>query len=509
MIINILDYLEKSNKKFPDKIVFAEGNKNITYSALVDNARRIGTCILDETNVARRQPIVVFVDRNIESLVSFMGIAYSGNFYVPIDIQMPKLRVKLILETLRPIAVVVLRSDIEYTKSVSPDLLTIVYEDALKYYIGNEKLTKIRKASIDIDPLYATFTSGSTGIPKGVITCHRSVIDMTEALVDTFGFSQDTVFGNQNPYYFDASIKDIYSTLKCGASMYVIPKSCFVLPGTLVEFIKKYQVNTILWSAAAIALVANTDAFDKDKPGCLKKVMFSGEVMHNKVLNYWRRALSETVFVNLYGPTEITSVCSYYKVDRPFEDDEILPIGIPFRNTEILLINQNNQPVQGDEIGEICVRGCCLALGYYNNPEKTKEAFCQNPFNTHYPETIYRTGDLARYNEEGQIMFLSRKDNQVKHMGQRVELGEIEIVVNSLGLIDASICFYDHNNQKIVLVYKGKNANNKYILNGIKDKLPKYMFPNIFIEMGDLPYNLNGKVDRTLLKDKYKNGEIQ
>ncbi|MBE0654869.1 MAG: AMP-binding protein, partial [Bacteroidales bacterium] len=344
--------------------------------------------------------------------------------------------------------------------------------------------------------------------PKGVITCQRSVIDMTEALVETFGFSQDSIFGNQNPFYFDASIKDIYSALCCGATMYIIPKSCFLFPLTLIEFLKIHRINTILWSAAAIALVANTNAFERSKPECLKKVMFSGEVMHNKTLNYWRKALPDTIFVNLYGPTEITSVCTYYIVDRPFNDDEILPIGVPFINTAILLLNVNNNLVQGDEIGEICVRGCCLALGYYNNPEKTREAFCQNPLNNSYPETIYRTGDLARYSEDGQIMFLSRKDNQVKHMGQRVELGEIEIIINSFDLVDASICFYDHDKQKIVLVYQGENADKKYILNEIKDKLPKYMFPNIMISMEKLPYNINGKIDRTLLRTKYKNGEI-
>ena len=129
--------------------------------------------------------------------------------------------------------------------------------------------------------------------------------------------------------------------------MYIIPKSCFVIPATLVEFLKEYQINTILWSAAAIALVANTNAFEKDKPECLKKVMFSGEVMHNKVLNYWRRALPDTMFVNLYGPTEITSVCTYYIVDRPYNDDEVLPIGIPFRNTDILLLNADNNACSG------------------------------------------------------------------------------------------------------------------------------------------------------------------
>lgn len=508
MTINVLEYLEESVTRFPDKVVFADENSSITYSNLKQYAQSIGTMVLKETCDASRKPIVVYVDRNIESLVLFMGIAYSGNFYVPIDIQMPKLRIELILQTLNPVAAIVLNKDIEFAKNVAPDLINIVFEEAVNYEKDLDKLSIVRENTIDTDPLYATFTSGSTGIPKGVITCQRSVVDMTEALAYTFGFDENCVFGNQNPYYFDASIKDIYSTLKCGATMYVVPKTCFVFPAKLPEYLLEKKIDTILWSAAAIALVANTNAFELIKPNTLKQVMFSGEVMHNKVLNYWRNALPDTKFVNLYGPTEITSVCTYYKIEKPYEDNEPLPIGIPFRNTQILLLNDKNELVGKDEIGELCVRGCCLSMGYYNNPEKTREAFCQNPLNPSFPEIIYRTGDLAKYNDEGLIMFLSRKDNQVKHMGQRVELGEIELLVNSLEKIDASICFYDHDKQKIVLIYQGVNADKKYILNEIKDRLPKYMFPNILISLENLPYNLNGKIDRTLLKNQYKTGEL-
>lgn len=508
MVINVLEYLEASETRFPEKVVFADENCKITYSELRKYAQRIGSWVLTKTQYAKREPIVVYVDRNIESLVLFMGIAYSGNFYVPIDIKMPKLRIELILKTLNPVAAIVRKEDLDFANSVAPELSNLIYEDAINANIDEDKLNVVRQNAIDTDPLYATFTSGSTGIPKGVITCQRSVVDMTEALAYTFGFDESCIFGNQNPYYFDASIKDIYSTLKCGATMFVIPKSCFVFPAKLADFILKHEIDTILWSAAAIALVANTSAFDAVKPKTLKQVMFSGEVMHNKVLNYWRNVLPKTNFVNLYGPTEITSVCTYYKVERPFEDNEPLPIGIPFRNTQILLLNDKNEKVDNNEIGEICVRGCCLALGYYNNPEKTQEAFCQNPLNLSYPEIIYRTGDLARYNEKGEIMFLSRKDNQVKHMGQRIELGEIEILINSLDNIDASVCFYDHDKQKIVLVYQGNEADKRYILNEIKDSLPKYMFPNILIKMRELPYNLNGKIDRTLLKAQYKNDEL-
>jgi D-alanine--poly(phosphoribitol) ligase subunit 1 len=508
MIINVLQYLEDSVKKVPNKLAFVDEKNFISYADLQESAKKIGMALFQKTKGDIRKPIVVFVDRNIESLVAFLGVAYSGNFYVPIDIQMPKLRVELILDTLNPVAMVVTPVSKKFSYEVAPDLIAVDYEEALRISIEESSLQKVRRRIIDRDPLYATFTSGSTGIPKGVITCHQSVIDMTEALVETFDFDENHVFGNQNPFYFDASIKDIYSALKCGATMYVLPRSYFMMLGQLVAYINEHKIDTIMWSASAITLLANAQAFEEEKPLALKKVMFSGEVMHNRVLNYWRRNLPHTQFVNLYGPTEITSVCTYYKIEKPFADDDVLPIGIPFRNCEVLILNENNEGVKEGESGELCVKGSCLALGYYNNPEKTAAAFCQNPLNPHFPEFIYRTGDLARFNEFGEVMFQSRKDNQVKHMGQRVELGEIEILLNAMERIDASICFYDHDAQKIIAVYKGNGADSKYIYGELREKVSKFMFPNILKSLEELPYNLNGKIDRTLLKEMYFKGEL-
>ena len=506
---NVLQYLEASVQRVPNKTVFTDEKKSVTYIQLHEKAQRIGSYLIDQTNGTRRRPVVIFVDRNVDSLIAFMGIAYSGHFYVPIELQMPLPQIQTIFNTLDPVAVLAIGAQRNLISKIEGGFQIIDFEDALKHEILEDHLQAVRRQTIDTDPLYSTFTSGSTGTPKGVITCHRNVADLIEDLVDTFGFDENTVFGNQNPFYFDASIKDIYCTLKCGATMHIIPRNCFVMLNQLVPFLDQNNVNAIMWSAAAIGIVANTKAFDGGAPMQLKKVMFSGEVMHNKVLNYWRRNLSEDcMFVNLYGPTEITSVCTYYIVDRPYEDDEVLPIGQGFNNTEILLLDEQNHLVEDAEtIGEICVRGSCLAMGYYNNPEKTAAAFVQNPLNTAFPEVIYRTGDLAKYDKEGHVIFLSRKDNHVKHMGHRVELGDIEIYVNSLEQIEASFCFYDHDKQKIVLVFSG-TADRKYIMDEMKDKFPKYMYPNLFIKMEVMPYNLNGKIDRTLLKKQYAAGEL-
>lgn len=196
-------------------------------------------------------------------------------------------------------------------------------------------------------------------------------------------------------------------------------------------------------------------------------------------------------------------MCCYYKVDRDFELDEAIPIGRPFKNTEIILLNEKNERAAAGEPGEICIRGTSLTLGYYNNPEKTAEAFVQNPLNAAYPELIYRTGDIGKYNERGELVFVSRKDYQIKHMGHRIELGEIEVNVNMMPEIRLSGCIYDNEKGKIVLYYVG-DIETGDLTRALKEKLPRYMIPNYVKKLDEMPLTPNGKINRVFLKQLYK-----
>ena len=502
MTTNVLDYLERSVLRFPEKTVFSDSKNQITYLELQSRAKSVASALI-AGGVKTKTPVVVFIDRNIESLVAFMGVVMSGNFYVPVDRQLPAQRVKLIFETLSPKAAIIFEKDNKMLDEIGFEGERLLFEEAKLFEVNEEEIALRRKNSIDTDPLYAIFTSGSTGVPKGVLVCHRSVVDLIENFAETFDFDETRVFGNQAPFDFDVSVKDIYSTLRNGASMHVIPKLFFSFPGKLIDCINERKINTIIWATSALRIVENLNALEKTLPLTLKTVMFSGEVMPNKVLNYWREKLPEVRFVNLYGPTEITCNCLYYKVDRPFKNEDALPIGIPFKNTDILLLDGDEPIEKADVTGEICVRGTSLALGYYNNAQKTAEAFCQNPCNPFYPELIYRTGDLAKYGEDGLLYFVSRKDYQIKHMGHRIELSEIEIAVNSLPFVEAACCVYDTEEEKIVLFYQSKQQCDREVLKEAGNILPKYMLPNRLVQMTALPMTKNAKIDRIALKKEF------
>ena len=246
-------------------------------------------------------------------------------------------------------------------------------------------------------------------------------------------------------------------------------------------------------------MISSFRTFEKVKPEHVRTVAFASEVFPIRQLNLWRAALPQARFINLYGPTETTGICCYYEVDREFAEDENLPVGRPFRNTEVILLDENDQvpPVGGQ--GEICIRGTRLTLGYYRNPEKTEAAFVQNPLNKLYPEKIYRTGDLGKFNDRGELVFLSRKDYQIKHMGHRIELGEIETVANTHEGVNSACCLFDNEKKKLILCYAGTAAVAE-LAAYLKEKLPRYMIPNAIKPLEAMPFTPNGKIDRNLLK---------
>lgn len=402
MIKNILQVLEKSEEKFSDKIAFGDSKREATYKEFVNNAKLIGTNIANCLN-AQNLPIVIFIDKTVNCLEAMIGTIYSGNFYTVIDKKTPKERFDSILNTLESKVIITDNKNFQILQKLDiskEDIKILIYEELIKYSIDQDKLDYIREKQIDTDPMYILFTSGSTGVPKGTVVSHKSVLSYIAWVKECFDINSDTIFGSQTPFYFSMSILDVFTTMLAGATLYVIPKMYFSFPTKLLDYLNEKKINTIYWVPSALCIVANLGALDNINLPDLKKILFAGEVMPIKQLNMWRKVLPNCLYANLYGPTETTDICSYYIVDREFREDETLPIGKHCDNCDVIIVNDEGKQAKVNEPGEILARGSFLASGYYGNDMKTKEVFVQNPLNNKYPEIVYKTGDIGKFNEK-------------------------------------------------------------------------------------------------------------
>lgn len=504
MIQSVLVYLENTVKQFPDKIAIDDGKLRVSFHEW----KHMALCIASELKkkgVGRKVPVLVYLPKGTMTLISFAGVLYSGNYYTPTDVKFPFHKVKGILDCLHPKAILSDKKSAEKLIDNGIEREKIIYIEDIDFNMGEVDSQQYLDRIIDTDLAYVFFTSGSTGVPKGVAITQRSIIDYIDWAGEEFDITEREIIANQAPFYFDNSILDIYLCMSRGATLHIVPEMYYSFPAKLLQYLIDNQVNFIFWVPSAIIGVANSGLLEKLDCSCIKKVLFCGEVMPNRQLNIWRKNLPHAVYANLYGPTEITDVCAYYRVDREFKDDEPLPIGKACRNTEMLILDENNQMIETpDAMGELCVRGTCLAVGYYGNEQKTREAFVQNPLNSLYDEKIYRTGDLGHYNEHGEIMFDGRKDFQIKHMGFRIELGEIEVAAVSIEQIQTACCLYDVDKQSIILCYQaGAELDSVLLKKELMNILPKYMIPAEYYYIENMPHNDNGKIDRKLLKEKY------
>ncbi|ETN92836.1 Tyrocidine synthase III [Gammaproteobacteria bacterium MOLA455] len=503
MKCSVIDYLGETCDRNAEAVAIEDDAGCIKFSELSQMAAEIAYCI-SGFNLAN-SPIAVYLPKTKMSVVSFIGVLLSGNFYVPLDIKSPTSRISKILGNLDCKVIISDRnsySDLDNLESNASVVLIDEVIESMNEISRFHEFKSLLSNKIDADPAYCIFTSGSTGTPKGVLISHRSIIDYIEWAIDTYDISSDDVIGNQAPFYFDNSTLDIYLMLAVGARLVIIPEEKFTYPIKLIEYLNVRMISFIFWVPSVLVNVANLKVFSDIKPTFLSKILFAGEVMPTKHLNYWRRAMPEALFSNLYGPTEITVDCTFYIVDREFADDDILPIGKACRNSDVFLLSADDAAVEDGSVGEICVRGASLALGYFNNGNQTDAAFVKNPLNNSYKEFIYKTGDLGYINEFGEFIYTGRKDNQVKHLGYRIELGEIESAIVGLNGIDNACVIYLHEEKKIIAFYCGE-LDIKGVRKEIVSRIPRYMIPWKWIKFDVLPLNQNGKIDRLSLEKNY------
>lgn len=499
---SVLELLEESERKRASHIAFGDEVSEITFSELKHGAQSVGTFLAGKTKPG--QPVAFYLEKSTVAIRGMFGAVYAGGFYSVLDVRQPKIRTQSVLQVLEPEVLLTDRKHYEAAKELDFSGEVYCIEDYLSYPADEKRLGAIREQAVDTDPLYVNFTSGSTGVPKGVTVCHRSVLEFIDTFVEIFGITEEDIIGNQAPFDFDVSVKDIYSGLAAGARVQIIPRNYFSMPMQLMDYLAEHQVTTLIWAVSAMCFVSIMNGFAYRVPEDVNKVLFSGEVLPVKHLNVWKKYLPGAMFVNLYGPTEITCNCTYYILDREYALDETLPIGKAFPNEKVFLLDEKDELVTEEGVqGEICVSGTAVAQGYYRDPERTAQVFVQNPLNRAYYERMYRSGDLGRLDEEGNLVYISRKDFQVKHLGHRIELGEIETAAGAQEKVSRACCLYDSEKKRLLLFYTGE-LDKTELLHILKEILPPFMIPNVLYPVEEMPMNKNGKIDRGKLMEMTK-----
>ena len=501
MKINLIEYFENTIKKYADKVAVWDKERYATFAELENYSKSLAWKIFQDNEIFKK-PIAVYLNKSIESVYADMAIIYSGNFYMNLDVKTPAERIKNILELIQPAAIITNNQFEKNIKNVIPAGIDMINLDSVIWddiKCDDKTLLQRLETLIDTDPLCIINTSGSTGTPKGVVLNHRSFFDFTEWAQEEFGFTDHEVIGSLSPLVFDIYSYELCLLMSRGSTMVLIPDNLSAFPVTILKLLEEKKVSFIFWVPTIMVNIANMDLLSQIQLPDLKLCWFAGEVFPTKQFNYGQCKLPHVLFANLYGPIEITLDCTYFKVERELKDEEPIPIGFPCRNTDILILDENNQQVVKKHTeGELCVRGTSLAMGYYNNPEKTAAAFMQNPLNPSYPEVIYRTGDIVYLNDRGEIVFKGRKDSLIKHLGYRIELGEIEhVIINKLKLVKNGCIVYSFARKEITLFYESEQELSAGEFRvAIGKELPKYMIPTVFHRLDELRRNTNGKIDR-------------
>lgn len=428
------------------------------------------------------RPVAVKAEHRLETLVLFLGALLSGNYYVPLPEDLPEEKAGKILGQLHT-GQVYGCGDVRFMGGSPPqDLL--------------EELGEARRRLPEDAVLYVVFTSGSTGDPKGIIKSHESMIAFLESYHKAFTFSEEDVMANQTPFCFDASAKDFYLMCKYRMDFHIVDGAMFFRPLELVRYLNERRVTLLQWVPSALCMLSQLRVFDKEVPKYLRQVFFVGEAFPAGQLAYWQEHLPDTLFVNLYGASEMAGVCCYFAVPA-FWKEEVIPIGKPLPGQKVYLAGEKEVITESGVAGELCVESDTLAEGYLGKDMETAAVFVSSLAEGFPDGRYYRTGDIAKYDGEGNLCFVSRKDFQIKHMGHRIEPGEIESAAEAVNGVDRAGVVYRRG--RICLYYQGEMGR-KELQALLKEKLQPYMVPHKITAMEALPLNRHGKTDYMALR---------
>src|SRR5579872_6601227 len=521
------DWLSWQAERRPEACAIVFQGKRLTYSQLEQASNRLARA-LKASGCSRGDRVAILLPKSIQALIAMFAALKADCIYVPLDTTSPAARLARILQICESSCVLATGSTAALLNDIAGhtglETMQVGWMDGgatlrpgmrAAFYWGDVlRLSPgvVNSASHDTDPAHILFTSGSTGLPKGVVIPHSNVVHFVEWAVRHFNIEASDRISGHPPLHFDLSTFDIYGTVAAGAQLHLVPPELNILPHRLAEFIRDSELTQWFSVPSILNHMAKFDVVRwKDFPA-LRRLLWCGEKFPTPALIYWMRHVPQASFFNLYGPTETTIASSCYRLPRcPENETAEISIGEPCDGERLLVLDEHLRPVGRGQTGDLYIGGVGLSPGYWRDPRKTSEVFLAHPDSSDPSERIYKTGDLARIEDDGSIYLVGRSDTQIKSRGYRIELGEIETAVHALtGIQEAAVVAVDApglEGSTICCAYvpsPGSAIATLSLKKRLAQALPHYMLPARWMEVTRLPHNGNGKTDRTWLKGQFR-----
>lgn len=501
MITLVQQYFSDSATRFPNKPGVCCDNDALTFRE-ADEFTNDFARALQTTGVARGQFVPFFMEKSVRSILSLLSVLKADCAYVPIDFNSPAQRLMSILKATDASVVIVDDGSQRVFEELVPAAARPVLLNISQFKAVD--VTPVKAHNLSIDIAYVLFTSGSTGVPKGVMIPHKAIIDYIEWCVEIYALTDEDVVANHAPLYFDNSTFDLYCAFKTGATLHLVHEELNSVLPRLVNWLLTRKITTFFCVPSVLTMLLRSRRLKPDSFPKMRHLIAAGEVLPRDILAEWIDMYPHIQFTNMYGPTEITVDCSYHIVhEKPGREMLSIPIGKARTNMELFVRTTSGDLSQaiGAE-GELLVRGTSVAYGYLGDAERTQKVFIQNPLNKFFHDPLYCTGDLVRIDENADYLFLGRADDQIKFLGYRIELGEIEAsLVGIEGVHEGVVVFNNSTNEAErelgALVSMDGGFNLDALREALKKRLPGYMVPTRFKITGDdFPRTPNGKYDR-------------
>lgn len=493
--INIFNWFSSNAEKKRNQICIVSNERELKYGDLLILVRNI-VFSLKSVGASANDKIIVIAERSIEMYAAIYGILGLGACYIPVDVTCPEERLRYIVKDATAKFILAQK---KYADNVTTDIGSqiIIIEDCLANKEGTQELIVSPSSSNDL--AYIIYTSGTTGVPKGVMISHKSLVNRLQWMQRAYPLLFTDSILQKTPYTFDVSVWELFWWAICGARMFVLPPKDHYNMSKTVSAIYQGEITHIHFVPSVYEIFINyikANPSELIKVQTLKHIFLSGEVLDKRSVADMKKLLPDVKQHNLYGPTECTIDVTFY--DCNSDCDDVIPIGVPIDNTQIYIIDDDKKLLPQGERGELCIAGANVGEGYLNLPELTLQKFISNPFGT---GKMYLSGDVAYINDDFQIVFCGRKDQQVKLFGQRIELDEIEEILLQYPTVEKATVIIKNEgiSPKIIAFYTGTKEDKGVLVGFLKTKLPRYMVPTFIYHISQIPLTSHGKIDRKKL----------